>query len=310
MQPIRQADFTLFAHVFYPDVWKEMVVELEESIQHPFDLVITRPAGSQPAVWPRTCYLCTCTELVVENRGRDILPFLKALRRHDMSRDGIGLKLHTKRSPHRSDGDAWRQFLSGSLLKVDCDGKLLGHVLLASEPRIGLAAPPAHLLRLDGRTSINADVMERALQRIEPSASLTDLEGCRFPAGSMFWFRRCALQKVICSDLFDLFECEGGQLDGTAAHALERLFGIIVERQGFLAVGMENAGSILAHQGPPLSREELLLLIDQTLSDDNPFALPLADLWRRHPALLRYAHAIYARLPKAVVRSLRRSINR
>ncbi len=310
MNDSRQADFTIFAHVYYPDVWEEMIDELDGIIRQPFDLVITRPAGSRRAALPKNSYLRLATELEVDNRGRDILPFLTAFKQKAESPSDIGLKLHTKRSPHRGDGDGWRRFLLGSLLQTEEGGELSGHKLLATESRIGLIAPQAHLLPLGGRTSINESIMLGTLQRMEASVDISALEGHRFPAGSMFWFRRAALRKAIEVDFADQFARECGQLDGTAAHAFERLFAFIAEREGFIAASMENVEPILRRRGTPLSRAELSELINDSLLGDNPFALPLADFWRRHPSLLKCAHAIYARMPKATVRLLRRSIGR
>ncbi|MBD9455600.1 hypothetical protein IB244_29435 [Rhizobium sp. RHZ02] len=310
MNDTHQANFTILAHVYYPDIWEEMVQDLDAIIRQTFDLVITRPVGSRPVARPESSHLRFATELEVDNRGRDILPFLMALRQQPLPSFDIGLKLHTKRSPHRDDGDGWRRFLLGSLLKTEEGGELSGHKLLATESRIGLIAPRAHLLPLGGRTSINETIMLGTLQRMEASLDLSALEGHRFPAGSMFWFRRAALRKVIEIDFADQFARESGQLDGTAAHAFERLFAFIAEREGFIAAGMENVEPILHRRGTPSSRAELIELINDSLARDNPFALPLADFWRRHPALLKCAHAIYARMPKATVRLLHRSIGR
>jgi hypothetical protein len=73
---------------------------------------------------------------------------------------------------------------------------------------------------------------------------------------------------------------------------------------------MENARPILGDEGNSLSREQLSHLINQTLAHDNPYVMPLGDFWRRYPALLKVAHAFYARMPKGAVRFLRRSLRR
>ncbi|WP_353211318.1 rhamnan synthesis F family protein [Rhodovarius sp.] len=55
-----------------------------------------------------------------------------------------------------------------------------------------------------------------------------------FFAGTMFWFRPEALAG--CARLsaeHDLFEPELGQVDGMAAHAMERFFAVMVEAAGF-----------------------------------------------------------------------------
>jgi lipopolysaccharide biosynthesis protein len=55
-----------------------------------------------------------------------------------------------------------------------------------------------------------------------------------FFAGTMIWFRPEAL--AACERLSgqkDLFEPELGQVDGMAAHALERLLAVMVEAAGF-----------------------------------------------------------------------------
>lgn len=306
----RQAAFTIFVHVFYPDVWEEMRVEIETAAVMPFALVVTRPSSVAPVRIPDTSYLTQFWQFETENRGRDILPFLKALGDPSLPATDIALKLHTKRSPHRSDGADWRRFLCRSLLKPDGHGGLAGYALMANEPRIGLIAPEAHLMPLHGRTSINGKLIDDVVSVLHGNGAVVDLTDGRFAAGSMFWFRRSALAPFLSKDIEALFAAETGQLDGTAAHALERLFVSLVESQGLLSAAMENTFPILEASDKPLSTSQLTSLIDRTLISDNPFSLPLRDFWRKNPSLLKLAHFVYAKMPKNVIRAVRAVLHR
>lgn len=314
--------FVVFAHVYYPETWVEIVRDLELLVTQSYGLVLTRPVGSLPLLRPQSPHLRFVAEIEVENRGRDILPFLRAIGSKDVPAFEIGLKIHTKRSLHRRDGETWRRFLIGSLLQSETDGRLSGYRLLESEPRIGLVAPKAHLLPLGGRLALNDKLMmrtfrhledirtSRGAKQVEHSTFITQLESGRFPAGSMFWFRHSAFRNVIGADLASTFTRERGQLDGTAAHAFERMFALIVEQEGFAAAGMESVHPIIDHNGAPLSLSELRRLIDESLAHENPFLLPLSDFWRRHPNLLKLAHRIYTSLPQSSLRLLRKSMGR
>lgn len=306
----QKLDFIIFVHVFYPEIWEEMRCEIAATVRQPFGLVLTRPPCVRLLSLPNTPWLRFSQQIVVENRGRDILPFLKGLRTLDLPDADIGLKLHTKRSPHRADGSDWRKFLSASLLQCDEQNGLLGYSLLKTEPRIGLIAPEAHLLPLNGRTSINDTMMSDVLACLYGRDSSGGVVMDRFAAGSMFWFRRSAFDPLLAPDIDSLFAAERGQLDGTAAHAMERLFATIIEQHGHIAVGMENAIPILNAPPEALTATELHILIDTTLNRDNPFSMALADFWRNNPRLLKLAHAVYARMPNRAIRLLRAALRR
>ncbi len=64
-----------------------------------------------------------------------------------------------------------------------------------------------------------------------------------FPAGSMFWARSAALRPILDLGLtFGSFEPEGGQVDGTTAHAIERLIFYSAERAGYRSLHVGASG--------------------------------------------------------------------
>jgi lipopolysaccharide biosynthesis protein len=76
-------------------------------------------------------------------------------------------------------------------------------------------------------------VFKRARATGIPASDIDGLE-FSFAAGSMFWFRPQALSRL-CDLALDAddFEAEDCQVDGTLAHAVERLFGLVAVHAGF-----------------------------------------------------------------------------
>ena len=304
-------DFLVFVHVHYQDIWEEMALELSEKIDRPFGLVLTRPPNLSRLTLPDTPFLRFSKEIEVENRGRDVLPFLKALR-SELPAVDICLKIHAKRSPHRTDGVGWRAYMCDSLLSSDSNG-LIAYRLLNREKRIGLLAPEGHLLSLEGRLALNRRPMSKMMKALCGEELPFDLEQRRFAAGSMFWFRRSALVALSNEQVDRLFPREHGQLDGTAAHAIERLFALLVEREGFVAAGMEAAQPVLARLegSKDLPHSSLVSIIETSAkSSVNPFILPIPGFWRRQRALFLLAHLSYVYLPRPVTRVLRAILRR
>lgn len=171
---------------------------------------------------------------LLPNRGRDIAPFLALAPLLKKESYQLGLKLHSKRSLHRSDGDYWRKTLVNGLLPPNLDLKILLGVM-DQHTDIGLISPEQHRLTIDGYRGTNDPLLARlsALSKIDIQSSET------FVAGSMFWFRPAAL-----ATLFELplltgdFEFENAQVDGTLAHAIERFTGACARRDGYRILEM------------------------------------------------------------------------
>ena len=156
----------------------------------------------------------------------------------------VGLKLHTKKSPHLAYGRKWAEFLLRTLLSKKGVADYIA--LFNEDPNIGFVAPEGQFVGLgDYYLGSNQNLMSEIADHFG-GLGHEDLTTGRFIAGSMFWFRREAVQALATVDLEPLFDDENNQLDGTAAHAVERLFALLAERKAYLTVGTDEVAGLLA----------------------------------------------------------------
>jgi lipopolysaccharide biosynthesis protein len=229
------APITVFVHVYYPDIWREMSALLTERLTLPFHLVLTSSHPRDEIVPPCTPWLLSTHFLLLENRGRDVLPFLRAMAETDDFE--FGLKLHTKKSPHSEDGAEWRAELLRSLLPP-APGTSAIVARMRADGRIGLVAPAGYCFSVRSWVHGNVPSMHRVMSALGADLVDSALDDTFFGAGSMFWFRRSALAVLADRISPELFEAEKGQLDGTSAHAIERLFPVEARRQGYVSLAV------------------------------------------------------------------------
>jgi lipopolysaccharide biosynthesis protein len=168
---------------------------------------------------------------IVPNRGRDIGPKLTAYGdlydRHDLV-----LYLHSKRDNHLVDGAGWRRYLLHTLAGSPA---IAGSILEAfrRDPRLGIVAPQhwepvRRWLDWGDDFFLARDLARRMGFGLSPAHVLD------FPSGSMFWARPAALRPLLgLGWRAEDFPEEAGQLDGTPAHAVERLFLFACEAAGY-----------------------------------------------------------------------------
>lgn len=245
-KPIQKSHNTaVFLHLFYSDMWDELKLYLD-NLRGDFDLFISIPNSANVDIelftaYHRDTYIYRCN-----NRGRDVAPFLAMYTvalRHQYEQ---ALKLHTKKSKHRQDGDIWRTDLYQKLLGtpeliqtiVQTFDKDLAH-------RLGTIAPAGHVVSSEYYLASNQENIEKLARR----ANLNYFgDEFRFVAGSMFWFRMESFLPLSALHLEnDDFEPENGQVDGTLAHALERIFGMLIYKTGY-QIYVSNGQTLLLYE--------------------------------------------------------------
>lgn len=224
-------------HIWYPDLLDELAAALRAS-GIDWRIIITTTREREQAVREHVARLEIDAEIAVfENRGRDILPFLHVANR--LLDEGVTtvLKLHGKRSTHREDGDTWRRELLDKLLAPERARRIVD--AFRDDNTLGLVCAEGHLQLLRDYQSANQDNLDYLTRRLDIPASR--LEQCSFVAGSMFWIRPATLRPLLDAHLeVAEFEAETGQLDGTLAHAIERIFSVAAGVGDFKTVSAAN----------------------------------------------------------------------
>jgi lipopolysaccharide biosynthesis protein len=177
-----------------------------------------------------------------DNKGRDILPFLKVLGEVLAQDEGLVLKLHTKKSLHRVDGDVWRKDLLSKLITPQQARKIYESFRHCAD--LSIVAPEGHVISMDTYWGSNASTVHYLCRRMDIPMPVP--EDAAFPAGSMFYIRPNVLGPLLDIHLDEAeFEEEAGQVDGTMAHAIERVFGILaVHGKGILATSNEPTAQL------------------------------------------------------------------
>lgn len=232
----------VFLHLFYDELAPVFAQRLAR-IEAPMQVYISTDTEGKAAGLRR--HFPQAEIRVLSNRGRDIWPkfygFSDACERHDLV-----LHLHGKRSKH---SDRLEEWLAHNLDCLLPGGDQINRILslFRSIPQLGLIAPVVLQSVLPAaHWGANREIAEEIAYRLGWPGPLPGNDRLRFPVGSMFWARSAAIRPLVDLDLRPgHFPPECGQLDGTAAHAIERLVGVSCEVTGHRMLAVAPSGSNL-----------------------------------------------------------------
>ncbi|MCX7568053.1 glycoside hydrolase family 99-like domain-containing protein [Sulfitobacter sp. F26169L] len=220
-----RSDVAVVMHIYYPDLWPEFRAKIGRlDIEHDLFVTLTyRGDETEELAAQIREEFPDATVVPLENRGRDILPFLALVNAGMLSRYKAVCKIHTKKSPHREDGEKWRRHLIDGVLP-DEGLKGLLETFIADEKASFWVADGQHFDDTKWWGS-NLEITRSLLRRIE-----VEITGKRlsFPAGSIYWMKPVIIDLLRAMRLnAEQFDPEMAQVDGTLAHALERTMGFL-----------------------------------------------------------------------------------
>lgn len=216
---VARAPFAVVLHLHYADLWPEICDTLAALGPHDLYVTVTKPELAALVLADRADALVE----FVDNRGRDIRPFLSLLRRIRPLGYTAICKIHSKKSPHRQDGAALRKSLLAGLVDPDLAAAFV------ADPKLGMIVNTDAYLK---RNTVNALWNGACVEALAAEIG-TPLPWQHFPAGSMYWLRPEALEALDKIDLHRDWGVEKGLADGTKAHGVERIVSYLAEQAGF-----------------------------------------------------------------------------
>jgi lipopolysaccharide biosynthesis protein len=236
-------------HVYYIDLL-EVILKNISKMNFEFDLLITNSSNfhlNSDYIHSivNNSNLQNVLVLKTKNQGRDILPLIHCVNAGLLDSYDYVFKFHTKKSQwalNRRDvanglgGNAWfDSFIDGLIGEGDNATRILKE--LREQTDLGLVTAKDSLFG-SGYWSTNLLRCQSLAQRLEMEVKPEQL---LFAAGSMYACKGLLVQglRALCLSEMD-FEEETGQIDGTTAHAIERLMGLLAKEAGYKQVTIQN----------------------------------------------------------------------
>ena len=225
-------------HLFYEDLIEDIINKLNH-IPVKYDLFIT--ITSQQIYNNIKNYIKKYSKanyfeiLIVENKGRDILPFFNQIKTKFRLYKYL-CHIHTKKSKHSKENDLgaiWRNYLLNNLLG---DVSIISEILYDFEnnKKLGFIFPETFYLILEYFYILTNEIknwMNFIASKLFPNYKIGKL--LNFPAGNMFWAKIEAIYQIFVIDINEYFPNENGQLNDTIMHGIERIWLYLVKFNGF-----------------------------------------------------------------------------
>lgn len=276
--PLEKQKVAVVIHAYYPDLFPEICTYLK-NMPCPYTLLISARNDEDVQVINRQVaglpMLAKTVVKVVENRGRDIAPFLVDFASEVAGFDYI-CKIHTKKSLFTgSERMEWRQYLYKMLLgsKERVQAIL---TLFAGDESVGIIYPvrsdclPYWAYTWLSNKWLAAPVVNRLGFDFDPD------EYIDYPAGSMFWIKKEALKPLLDMRFKeDDFPEERGQNDSAVQHVIERCFVLSAQSRGLKFAQINELGeNIFSFSGA----NKVAPYFSLSFADQVRIALPKVDV--------------------------------
>ena len=233
-----EAKILIQVHAFYEDLMSQ-VINKTNNIPVKFDLYITTNTIKKQIIIEEM--LKTESEAnkyqiqIVENKGRDVLPYLTQLK-DVIKKYKYVCHLHTKKTKYDpTRGERWRNYLYNNLFG---DKDLISEILTDFEnnSKLGVIYPETYYYEKENVLKFNKNnikYMNYLLGEMFPNMTYKIGKKLFFPSGNMFWARVDAVYQVFEQDIQSKCPKEANQYDATILHGIERLWLFVAKINGY-----------------------------------------------------------------------------
>ena len=226
------------AHIFYIDLFEEMMSKIN-NVPVKFDLYLTTTSEIDKNNIEQYLILNNKAEkyeiLIVENKGRDVLPFIYQMNKVYKKYKYI-CHIHSKKTLFPALSKLWRDYLFDNILGSK---EIISEILYKFEinPKLGIIYPENYFRIICFTYS---SLFERTLYFMNnllkddfPYFKIDKAPA--YPAGDMFWARVSSIYQIF--EKLDIIKnnCpeEEGVLYDTILHSVERLWVVIAQLNGY-----------------------------------------------------------------------------
>jgi rhamnosyltransferase len=219
----KNVDTIFVIHLYYYEMLDDLCLHLDKLKKHmDFEVIVSTTPNNESNMEEISKRLDAFMVLLVENRGRDVFPFLRTL--PYLENFKYACKIHTKttdpighKGPRDNPYGNWRDYMWSNLMNLEGAKEALveldkgSSIYVPKEMYFWRNADADFVSNLDNMNLIGKTVD----MKIEPKS---------FIAGTMFWFQVDSLIWLNEHDFESFFDPEEGAIDGKMEHAFERSF--------------------------------------------------------------------------------------
>jgi lipopolysaccharide biosynthesis protein len=230
-------DVTIIAHLYYLESASEILQAIQsfknESRLNTQVLLTTSHELESQVSNLNSRFNTGAKIFAFNNQGRDVFPFVHMAQEKLLSESALVLKIHTKHP---------RNLPTGTVLDHSLAVRLLA-------PEIGIRlfemATMKEFFATEKDFCLDTNYLGANLNHIKSLAQDVGIaklpSDFTFPAGTMFWSTPSIIEKISRLNLSVTdFSNEPSPADGTVAHAVERLVGVIASVVGARVVAIED----------------------------------------------------------------------